>query len=127
MNKLIKFKKELLKNLNNCVETCDKNCAIYLNSNDTEGTKAEMYRRQVLLQAIQVLNTTFNNFNKGDDLMGEITKTKFGVKVDKLWSGRWSFGICFSHDKPETYIFINLFKWTITIGMLADWSDDDEW
>lgn len=129
MNKLIEFKEEVLIHLNDCVETCDKNATIYLYSSEphTESLKTELFRRDGLLQSIKIINDTFDKFNKGDDLMGQITKTKFGIKVDKLWEGRWSFGICFSHDRPETYIFINFFKWTITIGMLADWSDDDEW
>ena len=45
-------------------------------------------------------------------------KVKFGVKIDKLWPGMWSFGVCFSHSGAETYLFINLFKWTISIGKI---------
>lgn len=57
--------------------------------------------------------------------------TKFRVKIDKTWEGCWSFGICLSHMNDETYIFINLFKWTISIGKLygdVEFEfDADEW
>lgn len=51
-------------------------------------------------------------------------KTKFGIIVDKLYKGRWSFGICLTHDEPETYLYINIFKWSIVIGKI--WDDYDE-
>ena len=53
-------------------------------------------------------------------------KTKFGIIINELWEGRWSFGICLSHDGPETYLFINLFKWTISIGKIYDYAEEDE-
>ncbi len=49
----------------------------------------------------------------------------FRVKIDKQPIGWWSFGICLSHQDEETYVYINLFKWSISIGyMYADWSDE---
>lgn len=51
-------------------------------------------------------------------------KTKYGIQVDKLSKRQWSFGICLSHDEFETYLFINFFKWTISIGKLL--IDDSE-
>lgn len=45
-------------------------------------------------------------------------KMKFGIKVYKHMKGMWSFGICLSHDIDEMYIFINFFKWNISIGKL---------
>lgn len=52
--------------------------------------------------------------------MGEY-KTKFGIaKEAKYPKGIWSFGICLSHYREETYIFINFFRWSISIGKLYD-------
>ena len=45
-------------------------------------------------------------------------KVKWGIKIDKLYKNHWSFGICISHQEEETYLFINLFKWSISIGKL---------
>lgn len=66
--------------------------------------------------------------------MGEY-KTKWDIQIDKMDKHKWSFGICISHDKPETYLFINLFEWSISIGKLIvevdecgqalDWSDEE--
>ncbi len=46
------------------------------------------------------------------------SKCKFGVRVNKIDKGMWS--ICFgvSHFFSETYLFINLVKWSISIGWL---------
>ena len=44
-------------------------------------------------------------------------KLKFGILVEEVWEGCWSFGVCLSHSfDGQTYLFINLFKWTISIG-----------
>ena len=45
---------------------------------------------------------------------------RFGIKVDEIDSGL-SFGVCLSYDKymKECYLFINLFKWCISIGWLT--------
>ena len=57
--------------------------------------------------------------------MGEY-KTKFGIVKDaKYPKGMWSFGICLSHYKEETYIFINFFRWSISIGKLYDYNDEE--
>ena len=45
-------------------------------------------------------------------------KVKWGIQIDKLYKNQWSFGICISHQEEETYLFINLFKWSISIGKL---------
>lgn len=51
--------------------------------------------------------------------MPEKAKAKFGIKIDKIWQGAWSFGVCLSHGFGETYLYINLFKWSISIGLLV--------
>ena len=43
-------------------------------------------------------------------------KLRTGIKVTEMGRGEWSFGICLSHYFDETYIYINLAKWSITIG-----------
>jgi hypothetical protein len=43
---------------------------------------------------------------------------RFGIKIDKMSDDQWSFGICLSHWWKETYLFINLFKWCISVGWL---------
>ena len=55
--------------------------------------------------------------------------TKFRVRVEKMWRGYWSFGICLSHNDDETYIFINIFKWNVAIGKLYEdgFFGTDEW
>ncbi len=45
-------------------------------------------------------------------------KLVFGVNIDKIPKGMWSFGICLSHSYEQTYIYINLFKITISVGRL---------
>ena len=50
--------------------------------------------------------------------MNSKKKLKFGIKVDKMWKGWWSFGMCLSHSLNETYLFINLIKISISIGFL---------
>ena len=44
----------------------------------------------------------------------------FGIKVEKIDMGL-SFGVCISYDKyaKECYLFINLVKWTVSIGWLT--------
>ena len=45
---------------------------------------------------------------------------RFGIKVDEI-DGGLSFGVCLSYDKyaKECYLFINLFKWCVSIGWLT--------
>ena len=50
--------------------------------------------------------------------MGEKQKGKFGVTGYKLMKGRWSIGIAITHDEYETYLYINLVKWSVAIGIL---------
>ena len=45
-------------------------------------------------------------------------KTEFGISISELSKGWWSLGINISHDELETYVFINLFKWSIAIGKI---------
>ena len=53
-------------------------------------------------------------------------KVKWGIQIDKLYKNQWSFGICISHQEEETYLFINLFKWSISIGKLLYDPFEDE-
>ena len=48
----------------------------------------------------------------------EMTEQKLsaGIEISKMEKGQWSFGVCFSHYFDETYLYINLIKWTITTG-----------
>ena len=50
---------------------------------------------------------------------------RFKTKVDKNPTGWWSFGVCLSHQDKETYVYINFFKWSISIGFMYDdyWQD----
>lgn len=52
-------------------------------------------------------------------------KTYFGVQIDRMWDQMWSIGICLSHDSRETYLFINLFKFSISIGKLTKWEGEE--
>ncbi len=58
--------------------------------------------------------------------MNEKDHLKFGIKVDKMSCGWWSFGVCISHSFfGETYLFINLFKRSIAIGWLIKFCEDE--
>ena len=60
--------------------------------------------------------------------MGEHNKLRFRIKIDKNPEDMWSFCIGLSHFVKETYLFINFFRWSISIGYLyEDLSYDDEW
>ncbi len=48
----------------------------------------------------------------------EIKPYKFGIMIDKIGEGQWSFGINFSRDDKELYLYINFYKWSIVIGKL---------
>ena len=50
----------------------------------------------------------------------------FRIKVDKIAVDDWSIGSCFSHSFGETYLFINFFKWSISIGWLFKESEDEK-
>lgn len=46
-------------------------------------------------------------------------KLKFGIQIDKMRKGSLALGVGFSHYfGGETYLYINLIKWSISIGML---------
>ena len=54
--------------------------------------------------------------------MGEHNGTRFRIKTDKYPNDMWSFSIGLSHFTDETYLHINLFKWSVSIGYLyEDW------
>lgn len=53
-------------------------------------------------------------------------KLKFGITVDKICDGGWSFGICLSHEPEQTYLYINFIKWTLCIGRMYFWEDKND-
>ena len=61
--------------------------------------------------------------------MNELNETEFRIVIDKQPKRVWSFGICISHFYDETYIYLNLFKISISIGKLSTLQRDDwsEW
>lgn len=44
--------------------------------------------------------------------------TTFRIQVDKMHDREWSFGIAISHWCDETYLYLNLIWWHISIGIL---------
>jgi len=48
----------------------------------------------------------------------------FGIKVNRMFEGAWSFGSCISHSFGQTYLFINFAKWSISIGWLMKDEED---
>lgn len=48
--------------------------------------------------------------------MGNEKLVKFGIQIEKMYEDQWSFGICLSHWGDETYLYINIFKRTVTVG-----------
>ena len=51
-------------------------------------------------------------------------KLVFGIAIEKMFEGDWSVGICLSHSfDGQTYIFINLFKWSISIGRIIKYNE----
>jgi len=57
--------------------------------------------------------------------MGTSKDTKFRIKVDPIIQEAWSIGLCISHWYDETYLFINLLKWSISIGFLYSEVEDE--
>ena len=50
---------------------------------------------------------------------------KFGVKFEKIWDGFWNIGVCLAHTADhETYLFINLLKWSFSIGRMYFYEDE---
>ena len=50
--------------------------------------------------------------------MKEEQRGKFRVIGYKQRKGAWSVGIEITHDDYETYLYINLVKWSVAIGIL---------
>ena len=50
--------------------------------------------------------------------MSNKSKVKFSVKVNKMCDDQFSIGACISHWQDETYLFLNLFKWSVSIGFI---------
>lgn len=48
------------------------------------------------------------------------SEVKFRIKTYKNPSNTWSFCIGLSHFVGETYLYINFFRWSISIGFLYD-------
>lgn len=60
--------------------------------------------------------------------MNESHATKFQIIVDKHPKRLWSFGMFICHFDDETYILLNLFKISISIGKLyIDWGKEGKW
>lgn len=54
--------------------------------------------------------------------MSERNGIRFRIKTDKQPNNMWSFCIGFSHLVDETYLYINFFRRSISIGFLyEDW------
>ena len=43
-------------------------------------------------------------------------KIKFGIDITKNDRGIWSFGVCLPRYEEETYIFVNFYRYSISIG-----------
>ena len=57
-------------------------------------------------------------------MYGSDQKPKFQIRVDKRDDGMWSFGIALSHFFKETYLYVNFYKWQISIGYLYQYDED---
>ena len=62
--------------------------------------------------------SSFYYFVKGKEM--EEQKLRWGIVIDKLDKTQWSLGICISVWKEigEAYIFLNLIKWTVSVGRI---------
>lgn len=47
-------------------------------------------------------------------------RPRFRIHTQRIPQGSWSLCVGFSHQEPESYIFLNLFKIQIAIGLLLD-------
>ena len=52
--------------------------------------------------------------------MGEHNGVRFRIKTDKYPNDMWSFSIGLSHFTDETYLYVNLFRWSVSIGYLYE-------
>ena len=55
--------------------------------------------------------------------MRENYNTKFGIVVDRHSKGMWSLGAGISSFGKEKYVYINLFKWSVSIGFLYEYEE----
>lgn len=54
------------------------------------------------------------------------TKLKWGIQIDKInFPFMWSVGACISHMGDETYLYINLIRWSISIGRIHVWKEEE--
>lgn len=54
----------------------------------------------------------------------DIDRVKWGVEFKPVAGEKmWSIGCCLSHWDAETYLYINLFKWTLTIGKFIKYDE----
>lgn len=44
--------------------------------------------------------------------------TKFAVKIDHVTERSWIVGISLNHWYDETYLFVHLLRWSVSIGFL---------
>lgn len=45
-------------------------------------------------------------------------RLKFGISLEEIGDGRWSIGMCLSHEGKETYLYVNLLKLSFSIGRM---------
>lgn len=53
-------------------------------------------------------------------MMDERCKAKFRIKAYPYGKDQWSVCCGLSHSFDETYIYLNLFKWSVSIGWQWD-------
>lgn len=59
--------------------------------------------------------------------MNELNSTKFQISIYKHPKGLWNFGMFICHFADETYVLLNLFKISISIGKLyVDYWKEEE-
>lgn len=47
------------------------------------------------------------------------SEASWGIRVEEMMEGSWSLGMCLSHWADETYVFINFFKWAVSVGKIS--------
>lgn len=62
------------------------------------------------------------NFEKRRNPMNDTIEFCAKIYAHPDW---WGFGACLIHQKDETYICIDFYKWSINIGFMYD--DEDDW
>ena len=56
-------------------------------------------------------------------------ETKHRYKIfdfNRYYGKTWLFGMNITHEAPETYLIIYLFKFYIAIGKIIDWDKEDK-